>query len=75
MIQKRPTFAPKPIGLSSESAALSRLCKHPLPFHVFVSVSLFYFIRKSKHVRNDILLDFYIFFVAISHSCILRRVA
>ncbi len=54
MIQKRPTFAPKPIGLSSESAPFSPLCKYPLPFHVLVSASLFYFVRKSKHFRNDI---------------------
>lgn len=55
MIQKRPIFASKPIGLSSESAPLSRLCKHPLPFYVLTSVLLFYFDRKSKHFRNVIL--------------------
>lgn len=55
MIQKRPIFASKPIGLSSESAPLSRLCKHPLPFYVLTSVLRFYFDRKSKHFRNDIL--------------------
>lgn len=54
MIQKRPTFAPKPICLSSESAPFSPFCKYPLPFHVLVSALLFYFIRKSKHFRNDI---------------------
>lgn len=56
MIQKRPTFAPKPIRLSSESAPFSSLCKYPLPFHVLVSASLFYFVRKSKHFCNVILL-------------------
>lgn len=55
MIQKRPIFASKPIGLSSGSVPFSPLCKYSLPFHVFVSVYLFYFDRKSKHVRNDIL--------------------
>lgn len=56
MIQKRPTFAPKLIRLSSESAPFSSLCKYPLPFHVLVSASLFYFVRKSKHFCNVILL-------------------
>lgn len=55
MIQKRPTFAPKPIGLSSESAPFSPFCKYPLPFQFLVSVSLFYFVRKSKHFCNVIL--------------------
>lgn len=55
MIQKRPIFASKPIGLSSESAPLSRLCKYSLPFYVLVLVLLFYFDRKSKHFGNIIL--------------------
>lgn len=54
MIQKRPIFTSKPIGLSLESVPFSSLCKHPLPFHVLTSVLLFYFDRKSKHFRNDI---------------------
>lgn len=55
VIQKRPIFTSKPIGLSSESAPFSRLCKHPLPFYALASVLLFYFERKSKHFRNIIL--------------------
>lgn len=55
VIQKRPIFTSKPIGLSLESAPLSRLCKHSLPFYVLVLVLLFYFDRKSKHLRNVIL--------------------